>query len=115
MTELTGVDVIVGTSTAFALTITKIVDFLRNTFDKEDTGPKWLWNILALSLGTLVAFTFEINVFAGGSQTHGEVWLGILLTGMGMGASGSAWHEILDALSSNAKRANPEGAPKAKA
>ena len=108
MTELAGGDALVAASTAFALTITKIVDFVRNMVPKKHQASlKWLWGGAALVLGVAAAFIFEINVFADVSNSRAEGFLGMLLTGLGIGATGSAWHEVLDAFSSSAKRSKP--------
>lgn len=109
MTELAGGDALIAASTAFALTITKIVDFVRNMVkDKErQESLKWLWGGGALVLGLLAAFVFEINVFAEFSDSRAKGALGTVLTGLGMGATGSAWHEVLDAFSSSARRSKP--------
>jgi hypothetical protein len=104
MAALEGGQAILASSTVFALTITKIVDFVRNAFGGKVRVPKWVWNFLALGLGVFVALVFQINIFADVSHTHVQGWVGQLLTGLGMGATGSGWHELLDALSSSAKQ-----------
>ena len=111
MTELAGGDALIAASTAFALTITKVVDVVRTAFDKDDNPKlKPLWASGAIVLGVIVAVVFEINVFADVSESRGEGIFGMVLTGAGMGATGSAWHEILDAFSSSAKRSKPRTA-----
>ena len=112
MTELAGGDALIAASTAFALTITKVVDFVRNLVkDKErQESLKWLWGGGALVLGLVVAFVFEINVFADFSDSRANGALGTVLTGLGMGATGSAWHEVLDAFSSNARNSKATAA-----
>jgi hypothetical protein len=109
---LSGSQALLASTTVFAILITKLVDFLRNAFDKDARWPKWSWNLAALGLGIAVALIFQVNIFATISHTHVQGWAGQLLTGGGIGAGGSAWHEVLDTLSSSAKRLNPAGAPK---
>jgi len=111
MTELAGGEALIAASTAFALTITKLVDFVRNLVPKKhQESLKWLWGGGALVLGVVVAGVFEINVFADVSNSGTERFLGTVLTGLGMGATGSAWHEVLDAFSSSARRSKPRTA-----
>ncbi len=107
---LSGSQALLASTTVFAILITKLVDFIRNAFDKDITWPKWYWNLAALALGIAVALIFQINIFANISHTHVQGWAGQVLTGAGMGAGGSAWHEVLDTLSSSAKKLNPAGA-----
>lgn len=96
---------IVQATTAFALLITKLVDFIRNAFDQRDAAPKWVWNLVAFGLGIVIAQVWAINVFP--EVTPLQENTGRILTGLGMAAAGSGWHEILDALSSTAKKARP--------
>ena len=111
MTELAGGEALVAASTAFAVTITKVVDFIRTAFDRDDNPRlKPLWAGLALVLGMVGAVVFEINIFGEISNSRGDSVFGMLLTGAGMGAAGSAWHEVLDAASSSAKRSKPRTA-----
>jgi hypothetical protein len=109
---LSGSQALLASTTVFAILITKLVDFVRNAFDKQTKWPKWSWNVAALGLGIAVALIFHINIFANISHTNVQGWAGQVLTGAGMGAGGSAWHEVLDTLSSSAKKLNPAGAPK---
>ncbi len=108
MAALGGGEALLASTTAFALVITKIVDFTRNAFDKNTVlKGSWVWNALALGLGLACALIWQINIFANVSHTYVQGWAGEVLTGLAMGASGSGWHEVLDVLSSTAKRANP--------
>jgi len=109
---LSGSQALLASTTVFAVLITKLVDFIRNGFDPQTKWPKWSWNLAALGLGIAVALIFQVNIFANISHTHVQGWVGQVLTGAGIGAGGSAWHEILDTLSSSAKKLNPAGAPK---
>ena len=101
---------ILTATTVFALLITKIVDFVRNAFagGEGSQPPKWLWNLLALVLGVVVALVFDLNIFAEITDSSGPAWAGQVVTGLGMGATGSGWHEVLDALSGTAKSARAE-------
>jgi hypothetical protein len=106
-----GLGALVAGTTAFAILITKLVDFCRNAFDAHDKAPKFIWNVLALGLGIAVALIFELNMFGNVSGSKVQEVLGQVLTGLGMGATGSGWHEVLDALSGTAKKPYPPAAP----
>ncbi len=90
--------------TAYGVTVTKVVDALRK-LDKDDDKPKILWQIAAFVVGVIIALGFGVNVFE--SDFAGHSWAtgisGQLLTGLAIGAAGSGWHEVLDALSGAAK------------
>jgi hypothetical protein len=90
-------------TTAFALLVTKLVDFGRNAFDPHDAKRKWIWNLLALGLGVAMALLFEIDVLQPYEHNDTAVLAGRFLTGLAIGAAGSGWHEALDALSGVAK------------
>lgn len=94
---------VLGVTTVFAVLITKTVDFIRNRFDPDQQAPKWVWNIWPVALGVVVALVWGLNVFSAISVTAAQEILGRILSGVGMGAMGSAWHEVLDALSGAAK------------
>jgi hypothetical protein len=103
------------TVVALSLTVTKVVDFFRNVFDKEDTRPKWLWNVAALVVGLAFAIGWEVNVAQAAASLvpalaeHGEQVNGVLgevLTGFVIGMGAGFWHEALDALSSIANKNN---------
>lgn len=104
-----------------AIFVTKATDFVRNVADKSDTAPKWVWNAVPFALGVGVALLWQFNfivpvieavpALAKGSTRLVGVW-GQLLTGLGIGAVASGWHEKFDALSSQAKvdrAATPSG------
>jgi hypothetical protein len=83
----------------FALVITKLVDTIRNAIDPTARLPKVVWNVTAFVAGIAVCLIWSVNMLEqfgdeGVRGTAGEVLTGILL-----GAGGSAWHEVLDFLS----------------
>lgn len=98
---------LITVTTIFALFITKLVDFVRTAFDPHQAAPKWLWGALAIVLGAVIAVVFGLNIFDQFSDNATQETFGRILTGVGMGAAGSGWHELLDALSSSAKKNNP--------
>jgi hypothetical protein len=81
--------------------ITKAVDLLRNSFDKDDTRGKWIWNALAFGLGIAVALSSQWNLLHG---TNVNDFLGYILSGVILGGGGSAVHEVLDVISTTAKK-----------
>jgi hypothetical protein len=99
-------------TTAFALLVTKLVDFTRNMFDKDQHVPKWVWNALPLGLGLIMALVFDLDVFRMFEHNGTAEWAGRILTGLGIGATGSGWHEVLDALSGTAKVTHASGPAK---
>lgn len=90
----------VATIAAASAAVTKVVDLIRNALGKlEPDVPKAVWNFLALGLGVLGAFVFDIEpanlpgVQASGS---GLKWI----TGLVVGGLSSGWHEVFSAVSS---------------
>jgi protein-S-isoprenylcysteine O-methyltransferase Ste14 len=97
-------EALLASITAYGVTVTKVVDALRK-LDKEDKASKAVWQILAFMVGVFIAVGFGVNVFE--SDFAGHSWAaglpGQVLTGLAIGAAGSGWHEVLDALSGAAK------------
>jgi hypothetical protein len=97
-----------------AVTVTKVVDLIRNLIDPNDTMPKVLWNILALVIGALMAVGFEINLLAPVAAAIPALksWapddtMAEILSGLSIGAMAGFWHEKMDEWSARAKAANP--------
>lgn len=95
-----------------AVTVTKVVDLVRNLVDPTDKLPKVLWNVLALVIGVLVALGFEVNLFAPIAAAIPALkdWtpdstMAEILTGLSIGAMAGFWHEKMDQWSSAAKAA----------
>jgi hypothetical protein len=93
--------------------VAKLVDGIRY-FDKDDDPRfKIVWIVAALVIGLVVAFAGDINLvgdlftqlpaFADNTALDGT--LGTALTGLGIGASASFWHERMDLASSKAEEA----------
>ena len=102
---------------ALSLTVTKAVDFFRNVLDKQDTFPKYIWNILALVIGLALCVGWNINLAEGavrlvpaleqgGISSSLTGTAGSILTGLVVGMASGFWHELLDALSSVANKNN---------
>lgn len=93
----------VASVAVFAIVATKLVDFARNAFDPKQKAPKWSWNLLALGIGLVVAFVWELNLAPAANRS--QLLGGQALTGLAIGAAASGWHELFDALSGVGKRA----------
>lgn len=94
--------------TFFPFVATKLTDFIRNAFDKADTAPKWLWNVVPMVIGVAAALLYELE-YADLIPNLPEKLQGLegggnqILTGIGIGAVASFWHELEDLFSSKAK------------
>lgn len=93
------------TITVAAAVVTKLVDMVRNFVDKDDSLPKYLWNVLAFALGVVGAFAFQIEPAQVPEGLRFEITGGALqlFTGLVVGAWASGLHELLDFLSHKAK------------
>jgi hypothetical protein len=96
---------------ALALTVTKAVDFIRNIADKDDTWPKWSWNVAAVLVGLLFCLGWQKNFAADllalvpafeGDKVNDVV--GYVISGFVLGGLAGFGHEFLDALSSIATK-----------
>jgi hypothetical protein len=91
------------------MVVTKLTDFIRN-LTAGWAAPKWVWNVVSLGLGVAIALLYELNYaelipnlpprLQGATGTMAQI-----LTGLGIGAIGSFWHETMDLFSSKAKGA----------
>lgn len=108
---LAGVVIIFG---PLAVGLTKLVDMVRNMVDPTGVrfaGARWVWNVLALVLGLVVALVFEMNVMAQvldlipqfSDSTALDGVVGQVLTGVGMAGMASYHHETMDRKSAEAK------------
>jgi hypothetical protein len=90
------------TVAAAGAAVTKVVDFIRNIVG--DVSAKWVWNLLALGLGVVVAFLFDVEPVQLPGLNVGEIGIKVA-TGLAIGGISSGWHELFDFLSGAAKRA----------
>jgi hypothetical protein len=106
---------VIASVAALSLTVTKVVDFVRNLIDKDGTRPKWLWNVAALAVGLAFCLGWQINIAGSivqlvpalaGSASRVAGVSGQVLTGFVVGLGAGFWHELLDALSSIANKNN---------
>jgi hypothetical protein len=100
---------------ALSLTVTKVVDFIRNLVDKGDTKPKWFWNVAALVVGLAFALGWQLDIseavlkLVPALSENADRLAGIsgqILSGVVIGMAAGFWHELLDALSSVANKNN---------
>ena len=61
---------------------------------------------LALLIGAGLTWLLDYNVYAGWSQAFRKAWMGTVGTGLTIAGVAAIWHEILDVLSSYARRSN---------
>jgi hypothetical protein len=83
--------------------VTKLVDTLRNLFDRTDTAPKWTWNIAALVISLAVCLGFQLDVVTALMKqvpalvnTDLSDVAGQILTAIGVAGFAAYWHEKMD-------------------
>ncbi len=59
---------------------------------------------LAILMGVGLTWLLDYNVYAGWSQAFRKGWMGTVATGFTIAAVAAVWHEILNVLSSYARR-----------
>ena len=96
---------LVATLTFFGIVCTAVVDIVRNAL--QDNGHKFkpvVWSALALVVGEVLAFVFEVNALVPISNTPAKGYLGTFLTGLGMAGASTGYHQLFGALSAIKKR-----------
>lgn len=83
----------------FALVITKLVDTVRNAVDPQANLPKVVWNVSAFVIGIVVCLIWDVNMLENFGSNELQDTAGEVLSGILLGAGGSAWHEVLDFFS----------------
>jgi hypothetical protein len=86
-----------------AVGVTKAVDLTRNLVDKNDSLPKFTWNIEAFVLGVGLAVGWAYNLVAAvahqvpalSTSTALDGTAGQIITGLAIGAMAGFWHEPL--------------------
>lgn len=99
---------------ALSLTVTKVVDLIRNVFDPSAKyRGSWIWNVTALVVGLAFALGWHLNTATtvaalipalADKASALEGLSGEILTGFVVGMSAGFWHELLDALSGIASK-----------
>jgi hypothetical protein len=95
---------------ALSLTTTKVVDLIRNVFDKQGRlVGSWVWNVVAFGVGIAFCLGWQMNLgpqlltLVPALSDHASALSGVsgqVLTGVLVGGSAGFWHELLSALSS---------------
>lgn len=89
-----------ATVALLGLAVTKVVDFVRHVTDV--TRAVRLFLVLVLGLAT--AWATDYSMFAGFGIGFRSGWMGPVATGLVIGGLAAVWHEVLDVLSSYARR-----------
>lgn len=87
-----------------AVGVTKVVDFIRNLADADNSAPPWVWNLLAFIVGIAVSLGWGINLVGAltaavpalAESDVGKGTGGTILTGIVLGAMAGFWHEKMD-------------------
>jgi Na+/H+ antiporter NhaD/arsenite permease-like protein len=114
-----GFAVVVGIIVGLSLTVTKIVDFVRNLpwFKNADGTPKfvgsWIWNALAFVVGIVLCVGWQhsfvndlAHVVPALSTVNFAGNMGYVLSGLILGGLSGFGHELLAALSASARKNN---------
>lgn len=109
-----GASQVMNAVTAFAilgLLTNRLVDFLRNAFDKTDRIPKAYWLlaawVLGIGLALIICNTHALVAYFHLNMT-GTGCLNVVLAGLGFGSVAGFWHEVLSRLS-GPPAATPKG------
>jgi hypothetical protein len=105
---------------ALAITVEKIVSFIRHVLDPTGKFPTWVWNVLAMLVGIGFALGWQINLlpavlklipaFETSSALTGTS--GQVLTGLAIGGASGFAYGVLQALEATVHR-NRAMTPKA--
>lgn len=89
-----------ATVALLGLAATKVVDFVRHVTDVTRAVRLFL----GFALGVGLAWAVDYSMFAGWDIGFRTSWMGPAATGLVIGGLAAVWHEILDVLSSYARR-----------
>lgn len=108
---------VLASLTVLGATVTKVTDFVRNFLDKDDSWPKWAWNVVPIAVGLVFALGWQVDLSAplialvpalAEHATRLEGVAGQVLTGLLLGGFAGFLHELFDALSGVASRAHAQ-------
>ena len=95
------------------LLVNRVVDFIRNAFDKTDRIPKAVWLLIAWGIGIAVAFLVassnSIQAFFSMEAEDKNTVLTAVLFGMGFGSVAGFWHEVLAFFGASTPAHTPKG------
>ena len=63
---------------------------------------------LAVLMGVGITWLMDYNVYAGWDQAFRKGWMGTVGTGLTIAGLAAVWHEVLDVLSSYARRSHDQ-------
>jgi hypothetical protein len=94
-----------ATIALLGLAVAKLVDLAYHLVSPSRAAKV----TLALLIGVLVTWATDYSAFAGWGIQFRQLWMGTVGTGLVIGGAAAVWHEILNVLSSYARR-SPEAA-----
>jgi hypothetical protein len=95
-----------ATIALLGLAVCKLVDLVGNL----GTLSRATKITLAVFMGVGLTWLLDYNVYAGWSQVFRKGWMGTVGTGLTIAGLAAVWHEILDVLSSYARRSYDQAA-----
>ncbi len=90
-----------------AAAVTKLVDFLRNVVPGHLEEHKWASILLAGVIGIGLTWLANFNIFAALNIGVRSTPIALCVSGLLIAGGAGAMHELLDLMSSTAKRARP--------
>lgn len=116
---MTGFAAVLVTLGALALTVEKIVSFVRNAVGRDASGvdkwPTWVWNVFALLVGLGFALGWQLNLApaivglipAVKDSSALDGTSGQVLTGLAIGAASGFAYGVLQALEATVHKNSP--------
>ena len=86
------------------LAVCKLVDLSRGFYE----GTRTTRTLVALILGVGLAWLTDYSMFGAWGIAFRDRWMEIVGTGLGIAGAAAVWHEVLDMLSSYARRVHDQ-------
>lgn len=93
-----------ATVALLGLLVAKLVDLVRAFYELPRNGRL----LLAFLAGVGIAWAADYSVFAGWGIGFRSAWMGTVGTGLALGGLAAVWHEVLDMMSSYARRVHDQ-------
>jgi len=93
-----------ATVALLGLAAAKLVDLVRGSREV----PRTFRLLLAFLAGVGITWITDYSMFAGWDVDFRALWMGSVATGLVIGGIASVWHEVLDVLSSYARRVHDQ-------
>lgn len=93
-----------ATVALLGLAVAKLVDLVRGSRE----APRTFRLLLTFLAGVGITWITDYSMFSGWDVTFRALWMGSVATGIVIGGIASVWHEILDVLSSYARRVHDQ-------